>query len=119
METPEEFLALLNAAFADSDPTMLVDRLNQATIDVYGQEACDAYLTAIVAIDQSELMMRAVVGIGPWDYVIDEITTPLVDVTSVEVSRQVEDETVVQELHWKVVGDRYTWFTDCGDPLPA
>ena len=108
---------MLNAAFANGDATTLADRLNQATLEIYGREACDAYLVTIVAIDQSELTMRTVVGVGPWDYVIDNLTTAIPDATSVEVSRLVNGETRIQELHWKLVDDRFTWFTDCGDPL--
>ena len=119
METPEEFLVVLNTAFATQDGATLAARLSQLTIDIYGAEGCDAYFTGIFANPQPQLTMREVLGVGNWDYVIDGITTAVPDATSVEVSREVDGQTVIQELHWQLVDGRYTWFTDCGEPLPA
>jgi hypothetical protein len=57
--------------------------------------------------------------IGPWDYVIDDITTPLQNVIGVEVDRFVNGQTIIQELHWQLLDKQWTWFSDCGDPLPG
>lgn len=115
-ESTEEFLALFNAAFEGGDVEFLFARMNQATLDIYGAEQCRTYLAAVTQTPVP-LEFRELVGVGPWDYVIDDITTLIEDATAVEVSRDVEGETIIQEIHWKLVNDVYTWFTDCGNPL--
>ena len=116
-ETPQEFLAAFNEAFANGDVTFLRSRLNEATVSIYGSDQCDAYVAGIVTTEAPDLIMREVGTVGPWIYVIDDISTPIQSATPVEVSRLVTGETVIQELHWKLVDGRFTWFTDCGDPL--
>ena len=114
-ETPEEFLELLVTGL-QSDPELLVSRLNQATIDIYGADQC---LDTLGQVLDPETMMtiREVGEVGPWDYVIDDITTPLQDVLAVEIERFVAGQTLIQEIHWKQVNGLWTWFSDCGDPL--
>ena len=70
------------------------------------------------AIDaQASLEIREVAPVGPWDYVIDEIVTPIEDAVGVEVQRLAGGQTIIQELHWKLVDGLWTWFSDCGEPL--
>ncbi len=114
-ETPEEFLALLVLGLK-SDADFLVSRLNQATLDLYGAEQCLQTFAQILD-PKAALQMREVGPTGPWDWVIDDITTPLDDVLAVEVQRLAGGQTLIQELHWKLVNGQWTWFSDCGDPL--
>ena len=117
-ETAEEFLALFNAAFESGDVAFLSARINQATLDIYGAEQCDMYLDVVIQTFPP-LKFRELGGVGLWNYVIDGITTPIEEAAAVEVSRIVEGQTIIQEVHWKLVDGVYTWFTDCGDPLEA
>ena len=67
------------------------------------------------------LELREVVDTGPWDhvYLVDgfEDVTTVADVTTVRVNRFVDGQTIILETHWKLAGDQYTWFADCGDVL--
>jgi len=114
-ETPEEFLALFVAGLR-ADPEFLVSRLNQATIEIYGAEQCLEAFGQVLDPDQ-ELTVREVGVPEAWDYVIDDIVTPIDEALPVEVERFVLGETRIQELHWKLVDGLWTWFSDCGDPL--
>lgn len=116
-ETPQDFLALLVEGLR-GDAALLVSRLNQATIDIYGEEQCLATFAQVLDPD-TEITIREVGDPGPWEYVIDGIVTPLEDVLPIEVERLVNGQTIIQELHWKLVDGRWTWFSDCGDPLAA
>ena len=116
-ETPEEFLAKLVQGLR-GNPALLVSLLNQVTIDIYGAEQCLATF-GLVLDPETELEIREIGEIGPWDYVIDDITTPLQNVIGVEVDRFVNGQTIIQELHWQLADKQWTWFSDCGDPLPG
>ena len=114
-ETPEAFLALLVDGLR-GDVDFLISRLNQATIAIYGEEQCRAALAG--SLDpETELEIREIGATGPWDYVIDDITTPIADATPVEVQRFVQGQTLIQELHWQLLDGQWTWFSDCGEPL--
>lgn len=115
-ETVAEFLTGLNVAFESSDAEFLLGRLNEATIERYGVEQCRAYLIGMLPQSQG-LSLRRTVAVGPWDYVTDNVTTSLAAITAVEVDRVVNGEIRINELHWQLVGDVFTWFTDCGSPL--
>lgn len=115
-ETAEEFVAAFNAAFDTGDARFLMARLNEAVIERYGPDQCAAYLAGILPQSQG-LSLRKVVGSGPWDYVTDNVTTSLAGITAVEVDRVVDGETRIDELHWQLARDEFTWFADCGDPL--
>ena len=41
-ETPQEFLAAFNEAFASDDADFLIERLNQAVFDMFGSDTCIA-----------------------------------------------------------------------------
>ncbi len=114
-ETPEEFLQLFLAGLR-ADPEFLVSRLNKATINIYGAEQCLEAFSQVLDPDQ-ELTVREVGVPEAWDYVIDDIVTPIDEALPVEVERFVSGETRIQELHWKLVDGLWTWFSDCGDPL--
>lgn len=116
-ETPEEFLILLVEGLR-GNPDLLVSRLNQATLDIYGEEQCRETMSQTLD-PETELEIREIGETGSWDYVIDDITTPLDDVLALEVQRFVAGQTLIQELHWQLVEGQWTWFSDCGDPLPG
>jgi hypothetical protein len=98
------------------DADLLVSRLNPAAIAIYGAEQCRETLAGLFD-PETELEIREIGETGPWDYVIDGITTPIPDALPVEVQRFVVGETRIQELHWQLVEGQWTWFTDCGVPL--
>jgi len=116
-EDPEAFLALLVQGLRD-DPELLLSRLNQATFDRYGEAQCRETLP-LVLDETAELTLRELGEVGPWDYVTDEVSTALENVTRVEVSRIAAGQTLIQELHWQLVDGSWTWFSDCGVPLEA
>lgn len=116
-ETAEAFLALLVEGLR-GDTDFLISRLNPATIAIYGEEQCRTALSALLD-PEAELEIREVGEAGPWDYVIDNITTPIPDATPIEVQRLAQGQTLIQELHWQLIDSQWTWFTDCGDPLAS
>ena len=117
---PEDLESFVSALVAGlrGDVDFLVSRLNQATIDIYGEEQCRANLPAVLD-PESELTIREISEPGPWDYTIDGIVTPIEDAVPVEVERFVAGQTLIQEIHVKLVDGLWTWFSDCGDPLAA
>ncbi len=115
-ESPEVFLGELNLAFESGDAEFLLGRLNEAVLERYGVDQCASYLSEILPQSQG-LSMRREVGVGPWKYSTDGVATSLAGVTAIEVDRMVNGETRINELHWKMVGGVFTWFTDCGTPL--
>ncbi len=114
-EDPETFLEILSTALETVDSATLMARLNQATIDRYGADQCLKYLESIDPAEQN-ITIRDVGVPGPWNYLTDEVSTSIDDVTAIEVNRLVNSQTLIQELHWKLVDGQYTWFTDCGQP---
>ena len=116
-ETPEEFLILLVEGLR-GNRDLLVSRLNQATLDIYGEEQCREAMSQTLD-PETELEIREIGETGSWDYEIDDVTTPLDDVLALEVQRFVAGQTLIQELHWQLVEGQWTWFSDCGDPLPG
>ncbi len=116
-EDPEQFLRLLVDGLR-GDVDFLVSRLNDATIAIYGEEQCRATLAGLQD-PQTELEIREIGPIAPWDYVVDGVTTPIPDALPVEVQRLADGQTIIQELHWQLVDGLWTWFSDCGDPIPG
>jgi hypothetical protein len=116
VEDPETFLAILSTALETGDSATLMARMNQATIDRYGADQCTSYLASIEPAEQG-FSIREVGEPGPWDYLTDDVSLSLDDVTTIEVERLVNGETRIQELHWQLVDGQFTWFTDCGDPI--
>ncbi len=115
-ETPEDFLTVLVDAFAAGDAATLFARMNQATLDRYGSAQCEAYAATIAGMAQ-DLAFRSAAAAPTWDYTTDSVSTPIPDATAVEVARVLNGQTLIQEVHWQLVDGRFTWFTDCGDPV--
>jgi hypothetical protein len=116
-ETPGEFLALFVEGL-QGDLDFLISRLNRASLDIYGEPQCRDTLSQLLD-PEVEFEVREIGDPGPWDYVIDDIVTPLSDILPVEVERFVGGQAIIQEVHWQLVDGEWTWFTDCGDPLPG
>ena len=116
-EDPEQFLRLLVDGLR-GDVDFLVSRLNEATIVIYGEEQCRATLVGLQD-PQTELEIREIGPIATWDYVVDGVTTPIPDALPVEVQRLADGQTIIQELHWQLVDGLWTWFSDCGEPIPG
>lgn len=116
-EDPEQFLRLLVDGLR-GNADFLVSRLNDATIVIYGEEQCRATLAGL-SDPQTELEIREIGSIATWDYVVDGITTPIPNALPVEVQRLADGQTIIQELHWQLVDGLWTWFSDCGEPIPG
>ena len=116
-EDPEQFLRLLVEGLR-GDADFLVSRLNDATIAIYGEDQCRATLAGLQD-PQTELEIREIGPTAPWDYVVDGITTRIPDALPVEVQRLADGQTIIQELHWQQVDGLWTWFSDCGEPIPG
>ena len=116
-EDPEEFLRLFVSGLR-GDVEFLVSRLNEKTIAIYGEDQCRATLAGLLD-PEAELEIREIGPTAPWDYVIDGITTGIPDALSVEVQRLANGQTIIQELHWQLVDGAWTWFSDCGEPIPG
>lgn len=117
MQTIDDFIQVFNQAFADGDAGSLYQLLHPAVFDVYGEEACQTYLETVVA-NPIELELVDAWSEGPWDWVIDGITTPLERIYTIVANRTVSGETAEIEIHLYMPGDdSVRWLTDCGDPL--
>jgi hypothetical protein len=116
-QTINDFIQVFNQSFSDGDAESLYQLLHPAVFEVYGEEACQAYLEGVVQnviqIEQVEASYE-----GGWDWVIDEVTTSLTDIYTVLVNRTILDQTDEVEIHLYMPGDdSVRWLTDCGDPL--
>ncbi|MEM7143329.1 MAG: hypothetical protein AAF548_20100 [Actinomycetota bacterium] len=115
-ESPEAFLAVLTAAFAGGDADTLFDRMNSATIVRYGEEQCRSYAAEFAGTPQ-ELAFAGAADVDTWDYVTDDVSSTVTGATAVDVVRTIGDQEIEQTIHWQRVDGRFTWFTDCGDPV--
>jgi hypothetical protein len=116
-QTVDDFIDIFNQSFSDGDADSLYRLLHPAVLDVYGEEACQAYLEGVVEnviqIERVEASYE-----GAWDWIIDEVTTPLNHIYTVVANRTLLDQTDEVELHLYMPGDdSVRWFTDCGEPL--
>lgn len=109
-ETAEEFFDLWIAAFDDGDIDFLLSRLNQATLDIWGVDGCRAYLES-VAGTAGEIRLREVGADVDWQY---QDGVVIEGATEIEVERVVNEQTLIQVLHWQRVDGRWSWFTICG-----
>jgi hypothetical protein len=110
------FVANLVAATRDGDVDALLGRLHPAVLARYGVDACRYYLAGAGALPL-DVVVRETTSTATWDWASDGVSERIADVALVEVSRVVDSETVVQELHFARVDGALRWFTDCGDPI--
>jgi len=114
----EAFFDRFNANFSAQSSEGLLFLLHPAVIDLYGAEACQAYLEEVV---QNVIQVKVLSSSGPeiWQWEIDERTTPIDNAFTVNANVIVGDATNQRDLH--IADDEnglLKWFTDCGDPLP-
>jgi hypothetical protein len=114
-ETVEEFLAAFATAFRDGDEAFLLERLNPATIELYGEKQCAA-LIATLHDPTRAYALRKTSEPKPYDYNPDGRSITVPDVYTVTVQATVNGETSKQEIHLAPVTDTLTWFADCGKP---
>ena len=116
-EAIESFVEIFNGAFQDGDPEPLYQLLNPAVIELYGEEACQAYLEGIVEIPTTLEYLDAI-KVGAWDWERDGVTIPVEFAYAVQGNFTSQGQTLPQELHLTLPGDdSVRWFTDCGDPI--
>jgi hypothetical protein len=115
LETPEEFAGALAAAHREGDAAFLLDRLHPEVIALYGRQQCSAFVKTIR--DQTrDYQVTGSSDLEPWPYEPDGRSIIVDDVYSVDVEATVAGETSSEELHFGLVGEELTWFTDCGEP---
>jgi len=111
------FIDVFNGAFRETDPDPLFQLLHPAVFDIYGEEACRAYLEGIID-NPTSLEYQNAQWFGPWDFERDGVSKPVEDTYLVGVNFSSAGSTSPQELHLAVPGDASVrWFTDCGEPL--
>jgi len=111
-----ELVAHLVAATRDGRADVLVERLHPAVAERYGIDQCRAYLAAAAAFP-IDLTVREATTAPAWTWETDGERAEITDVVLVEVSRVMNGETVLQELHLARADGTMRWFTDCGDPV--
>lgn len=113
----EAFFDRFNANFNAQSSEGLLYLLHPAVIDLYGVEACQAYLEGVVQnLIQLEVLSSS--SLDTWQWEIDERTTPIENAFMVRANVVVENASGERDLH--VADDEngsLKWFTDCGDPL--
>jgi hypothetical protein len=116
-EDPELFLSeILTTGIRTGDVDGLFDRLHPQVFQVFSADDCRSTL-AEVADPAFELTIREVAAPAPWVWPIDGLEIDVADAVAVEVSRLVENQTIIQEMHIAMTDGTWRWFTDCGDPL--
>ena len=113
----EAFFDRFNANFSAQSSEGLFFLLHPAVIDLYGAEACQAYLEGVV---ENVIQVAVLSSTGPdlWQWEIDERTTAIEGAFTVTANVIVGGTTNQSELH--IADDEnglLKWFTDCGDPL--
>ncbi len=111
------FFNTLNAAQLNSDSAGMYSLLHSATLELYGTDACQVYLSGIVnpsvVIDPIDAY-----AIESWLWVMDGDATMVYDVVSVDVTVSVNGDGSKQTIHLSRRPDgSLGWFTDCGEPL--
>jgi hypothetical protein len=112
------FFETFNASFRAQSSQDLLDLLHPAVPDLYGLEACQAYLEQIVeGIVQVEVL--DVTGPELWLWEIDSHSTEIGYTYTVLANVSAGETTNQRDLHIAQRPDgSFGWFTDCGDPLP-
>ena len=101
---------------ARATETFLLERLNPATLDLYGESGNSKALIATLKDSTRAYEIRKTSKPKPYDCNPDgrSITVPNVYTVTVQVTAN--GELSKQEIHFAPVTDTLTWFADCGDP---
>jgi hypothetical protein len=114
----QEFFNDYNARFQVADIDGLLSLLHPAVLDLYGFNACQAYLTTAVE-KPIEIEVLQVLAFESWTWEIDGHSTLIDDAYSIQVGVSAGGQTIQQSMHLGQDEDgSITWFTDCGEPLP-
>jgi hypothetical protein len=82
------FYNVFNRAFEDQDSAVLIDLLHPAVIDLYGVDACQAYLGTVLET-LIEVQVVDVSDFSVWNWAIDGLSTPVDDVYTLRLRRSV------------------------------
>lgn len=109
-----EFVQQFDVAHDARDATQLLEWLDPASIDRYGEEACAAYLDETVGT----LDDLTIISAQPeeWSYDTDALSLPIDGSWTVNLDLTQGGTRAVTEMHVRLAGS-ITWFTDCGDPI--
>jgi hypothetical protein len=113
----QSFVSVFNAAFLDGNTEHLYQLLHPSVVELYGEEACRAYMDTIIETPTMLEYLDAI-KVGHWDWERDEKVISVDHAYAVQLNFTANDQTAQQELHLTLPGDdSVRWFTDCGDPI--
>ncbi|NIS80766.1 MAG: hypothetical protein GTO14_11285, partial [Anaerolineales bacterium] len=92
------FVIAFNSAFQAADVDVLMDLLHPTVIDLYGADACRAHLETVIETP-THIEIVEVIGVDTWDWVIDGLTTPIVNTHTVRINFTAEDQTTQNDVH--------------------
>ena len=115
-ETVEEFLAAFATAFREGDEAFLLERLNPATIELYGEPQCKALIATLKDPTRAYELSKTSEP-RPYGYNPDGRSITIPNTYTVTVQVTANGELSEQEIHLAPVTDTLTWFADCGDPI--
>jgi hypothetical protein len=117
VETPAEFFASFEAAWASGDVEFLFERLHPAMFDRYTPGDCREYFSSR-SLPNYAVELLEVGTTGTWSWETDGLARDIPGTTTVHIRRTDDGETYFeQDAHIVTGGDGITrWFTDCGTP---
>jgi hypothetical protein len=113
----EQFYDRFNAKFSAGSSEGLYFLLHSAVIDLYGADACQAYLGEVA---QNLVQIEVLSATGPelWLWEIDDRAIEIEEAFVVHANVIAGGGTTDRDLHIaKDDTGLLKWFTDCGDPL--
>ena len=116
-EMIQSFVDVFNAAFTEGNVDHLYQLLHPGVVELYGEEACRAYLGTIVETPTTLEYLDAT-RVGTWNFERDGAVIPVDFAYAIQANFTADNQTAQQELHLTLPGDESVrWFTDCGDPI--
>lgn len=113
----EQFYDRFNDQFNAGSDEGLLFLLHPAVVELYGAEACQAYLTQ-VAQNPVQIQFLSATGPDVWIWEIDDRSIEIEEAFIVHANVIAGGSTAERDLH--IARDEnglLKWFTDCGDPL--
>jgi len=120
-ETPTAFLDALAAAIRSGDVNFMLSRLNPAVVTRYGEAQCRAFLPSLTDVT-AQFTVKQVGTPAPFNWATDANTpkarsTIVPNTLTIAVDDVLRGRTTAATVHVTKVGDHYTWFTNCGNPI--
>ena len=112
-----QFLNELDKAVREGNTDFRVARLHPAVIERYGEQQCRDFLAAQVDNTRRDRVKR-VRKPESFEYATDRDTVTIPDATPVQVRATIKGKKGDRNLHLARVNGQFTYFTDCGTPLP-